>query len=434
MDLAREGNSSHSASMVMAITEKRMDGSLSVHRAQRSSAPARQLRTVGRVVAADSHKRKHPIRGADVGAAKVPKTTAAWRQLLNVTTDTSQAGLKAAFERIVLREWRPSAARLKALALAYEGLLQSLECQSSSSLAADVASEAPPGVAQISAIEHKRVRWGIEEREMDTKMSRLHVLLRYLDPQRRREVITTQLTQQQRLALEAWILRQSQYSRPLALAHRPLSVSACECDRKGAYIWRVNGSYYGACVHIAGGIYAQSRWKCTPEDAVHSLAQLIALRSRCAGGSIWAQLSRLDVSTKAMLASGKLDEGSIGFRGRFSLGKSLRLSTPLRFDAREAVQDLESMATAARAFALSASLSLQQKRDVHKTWLAIWEARGRSISSMEAQRVEKALQMQGHQNAKTTEVVLQQISGLLQDDPQIATKKRKRQSEDWVFH
>eukprot|EP00971_Amphidinium_carterae_P304165 6044514-Amphidinium_carterae.1 len=54
------------------------------------------------------------------------------------------------------------------------------------------------------------------------------------------------------------------------------------------------------------------------------------------------------------------------------------------------VQDLESMATAARAFALSASLSLQQKRDVHKTWLAIWEARGRSISSMEAQRVEKA--------------------------------------------
>eukprot|EP00971_Amphidinium_carterae_P274625 5449731-Amphidinium_carterae.2 len=40
---------------------------------------------------------------------------------------------------------------------------------------------------------------------------------------RRREVITTQLTQQQRLALEAWILRQSQYSRPLALAHRPCS-------------------------------------------------------------------------------------------------------------------------------------------------------------------------------------------------------------------
>eukprot|EP00971_Amphidinium_carterae_P260863 5175107-Amphidinium_carterae.1 len=31
-----------------------------------------------------------------------------------------EAGLKAAFERIVLREWRPSAARLKALALAYE--------------------------------------------------------------------------------------------------------------------------------------------------------------------------------------------------------------------------------------------------------------------------------------------------------------------------
>mmetsp|Transcript_59653 Transcript_59653/g.141947 ORF Transcript_59653/g.141947 Transcript_59653/m.141947 type:complete len:450 (-) Transcript_59653:232-1581(-) len=423
MDLAREGRSHQRPAMVME-EEKSAMAYRSSHdsiRAKRSSCQKlKELKACrsGR----NSNRKKTSPRLVHETARHEARSTASpevWRPLLEVGDGASKAMLKDAFERQVLRSWQPTAARLAELAAALEGLLQLGPEELSEASPESRPSLSRPGGENNNVGKRTQCTFQLATTAESCPVARLCSLLRTLDPTRRRNIISTELTQQQRLALETWMMLQKKSIQPtesLATVAVPLGRTA----RGGVYIWKGTGyGAYIACIHLGLGIYAQSRVQCNAGEAVRLLSDMILLRLECRAGGNTSLPDSIARAVKSLSLQGELEADCIGFRSRFSLGKGLKLSTPMRSDIHQALQDWNALMQSAKGASLRSSMqpsalsaTMKLKREVQRAWMSIWECKGRSSTCAEAIAVEHALEQQ-ELDCKMEQKVLKQIKQLL---------------------
>jgi len=296
--------------------------------------------------------------------------------------------------------------------------------------------------------------------------SRLHGLLRRLDPEQRRSVIAQQLTQEQRLVLERWMLQHAPRSShgnksscagvcmPRFHGGTPLKPLPGTGPRRasGNYIWPCDGGRgYCAGIHF-GHLYAQSARCRDLVSAIQALQVLLTLRARCrvhvaadAGrGLDWVEVFRggVTAAVRDMQRFGG-DAGEavprLYFRSRVALGRGLpKLSTPLRRDACDALRDWRCLVGACAEPGLSREAAAAQWEALTSAWLSVWRERG-GMSQKEL-RARLAAKEAVHRAAaedaarrleRSQTSVTKQINGLLgkraqHEDPPGAERARGR--------
>eukprot|EP00427_Karlodinium_veneficum_P046375 CAMPEP_0169304520 /NCGR_PEP_ID=MMETSP1016-20121227/69925_1 /TAXON_ID=342587 /ORGANISM="Karlodinium micrum, Strain CCMP2283" /LENGTH=471 /DNA_ID=CAMNT_0009397399 /DNA_START=54 /DNA_END=1469 /DNA_ORIENTATION=+ len=225
--------------------------------------------------------------------------------------------------------------------------------------------------------------------------------LQQLSPHRRREFISQQFTQKQRLALEQWMLRRE------AEGHgcKRCSMHLCGRPRKTHLRWHdsspgkliITTRSCRICVSLCPNFYLQSGLCRSHQERAHVLKMLIGIRNK------FHQASSQGLSLKVGLVSCLKDlrqssrscaraaEG-FRFRAQLSFGRGNRLSSPLRRDPVEALDDWRRLMAAwnyslfsgsqVRA-AYSPDLAEKQWLRSCQAWRDIWIHSGRCPQDLE---------------------------------------------------
>eukprot|EP00929_Paragymnodinium_shiwhaense_P083399 TRINITY_DN44422_c0_g1_i1.p1 TRINITY_DN44422_c0_g1~~TRINITY_DN44422_c0_g1_i1.p1 ORF type:complete len:523 (-),score=106.52 TRINITY_DN44422_c0_g1_i1:205-1773(-) len=221
-----------------------------------------------------------------------------------------------------------------------------------------------PGLRGAGAPAAARPKFSAEAKGVDPFHKQLYDLLQRLDAEQRRRIICGQLSQDVRLKLEKWILRNKPSSSVMPDERAPAGrkrrcrrligqvsdpCGGCDgsADSKGGFIGlagssRLEGRGYFACVHLASGLHAQSACCASLSAAVAALRVLVEYRHGWRRG----------------FTSPLQGQPCTYFRAQLSL-MGCRFAAPLRQSAAAALRDWR-LLTEARGEALITRGSLRQ--------------------------------------------------------------------------
>lgn len=238
-----------------------------------------------------------------------------------------------------------------------------------------------------------------DARRKGSLLSQLHKYLKKLAPEQRRELISQHFTQEQRLALEKWILQQSSVTPSLkgSCTARPSSVNLRHTQNVAGrgvdMVGRQDGGYR-ISLALDCNLYVQSALCKSPHEAACALDVLLGLQAQCRCALRKAYpLEACLASSVAELRKQRVGTGVWGaeglrFRAQVSFGRGQRLSSPLRFDPVEACDDWHRLAGAwgcSKRESADYSPQAAQRQWAYscRAWRDIWLRSGRPAGALQ---------------------------------------------------